>query len=91
MEPIVDYRVLLADTTEELTATVVKELAEGWQPLGGPLSLPAGRLAQAMIRTDPGPTAAAAERLLAEDGVGSMDTAQTHVIVRGQNLTDRQR
>ena len=46
---IYDYRIVKAKNTDDLSKDVVKQIAEGWQPLGRPFSIPAG-IAQALVK-----------------------------------------
>jgi hypothetical protein len=44
-----DYKILKAKDTDDLSKEVVKALADGWQPLGAPITTPAGA-AQALVK-----------------------------------------
>jgi Domain of unknown function (DUF1737) len=44
-----DYKILKTKNTDELSKDVVKALADGWQPLGPPFTIPEG-VAQALVK-----------------------------------------
>ena len=46
---VYDYKILKAKNTDDLSKDVVKQIAEGWQPLGPPFGIQDG-LAQALVR-----------------------------------------
>ena len=46
---VYDYKILKAKNTDDLSKDVVKQIAEGWQPLGPPFGIPAG-IAQALVK-----------------------------------------
>jgi hypothetical protein len=46
---VYDYRILKAKNTDDLAKDVVKEIAEGWQPLGSPFGIREG-IAQALVK-----------------------------------------